>query len=76
MEEAVAHRGVGVAFAFAPAEAAPTAPMTAAAIAVKADASAVTNVQWWGGRRYPYRVAMATVADGDRGPGSVSAPAW
>jgi hypothetical protein len=43
------------AFAFTPAEAAPTAPMTAAAIAVKADTSAVTNVQWWGGRRYPYR---------------------
>ena len=45
---------LALAFTFAPAEAAPTAP--SAAIAGKSDASAVTQVQWgWGYRRYGYR---------------------
>jgi hypothetical protein len=47
--------GVALAFAVAPAEAAPAAPMPVAAIAGKSDASAVTKVQGWGYRRYPYR---------------------
>lgn len=43
---------VALAFAVAPAEAAPTAPATTAAIAGKADASVVTQVQGWGHRRH------------------------
>src|SRR6185312_8141601 len=45
---------VALAFAVAPAQAAPTAPATAAAIVGKADASAVVQAQFWGYRR-PYR---------------------
>ena len=59
---------------FAPAEAAPTAPATAAAIAGKSDASAVIQVQWWGGRRYP-TIGLSPWRGG-RAPGSGSAPAW
>ena len=44
---------VALAFAVAPANAAPTAPATAA-VASKLENSAVTQVQWWGGRRYGY----------------------
>ena len=46
---------VALAFAVAPAKAAPAVPATGAVIAGKSDASAVTKVQWgWGYRRYPY----------------------
>lgn len=44
---------VVVAFAFAPAQAAPMAPATA--VAGRPDVSAVTKAQWWGYRRYGYR---------------------
>jgi hypothetical protein len=44
---------VAVAFALTPAEAAPVAPTTTAAI--MSETNAVTPVQWgWGGRRYHY----------------------
>lgn len=42
------------AFVFSPAEAAPSGPVTSAVLAGTIDASTVTKVQWWGGRRYPY----------------------
>jgi hypothetical protein len=42
---------LALAFAFSPAQAAPAGPVTAPA--AKADSSVVSQVQWWGHRRYP-----------------------